>query len=131
MFHCFPHIYCLYNSQYSNFILLPTQGAWNYPIQVTLGPLVGAISAGNCAVIKPSELSPASSKVIADKLPKYLDNDAYQVFDGGVAETTELLKEKFDYIFYTGSSAVGKIIHAAAAKHLTPTTLELGGNIFS
>ncbi|CAH1183793.1 unnamed protein product [Phaedon cochleariae] len=102
-------------------------GAWNYPLQLVLGPLIGAISAGNCVVIKPSELAPRTADFLAKNLPEYLDRDAYQVYEGGAAETTELLKERFDYIFYTGSTEVGKIVHAAAAKHLTPTTLELGG----
>ncbi|XP_018563603.1 aldehyde dehydrogenase, dimeric NADP-preferring [Anoplophora glabripennis] len=102
-------------------------GAWNYPLQLTLGPVCGAISAGNCVVIKPSEVAPAIAKFFADKIPQYLDEDAYQVYLGGIPETTELLKQKFDYIFYTGSTVVGKIIQAAASKHLTPTTLELGG----
>lgn len=102
-------------------------GAWNYPLQLTLLPVAGAIAAGNCVVIKPSEVSPASAKFIAETIPKYLDNECYHVVCGGVEETTELLKLKFDYIFYTGSTRVGKIVHAAANQHLTPVTLELGG----
>lgn len=102
-------------------------GAWNYPLQLTLLPVAGAIAAGNCVIIKPSEVASATAKFIAETIPKYLDNECYHVVVGGVPETTELLKEKFDYIFFTGSSVVGKIVHAAAAKHLTPTTLELGG----
>lgn len=102
-------------------------GAWNYPLQLTLLPVAGAIAAGNCVIIKPSEVSSATAKFIADTIPKYLDRECYHVVVGGVPETTELLKERFDYIFFTGSSTVGKIVHAAAAKHLTPTTLELGG----
>lgn len=102
-------------------------GAWNYPVQLTLGPVCGAIAAGNCVVIKPSEVASATAKFLADTIPKYLDEDAFQVYLGGIPETTELLKQKFDYIFYTGSTMVGKIIQAAASKHLTPTTLELGG----
>ncbi|KAI4456560.1 aldehyde dehydrogenase [Holotrichia oblita] len=102
-------------------------GAWNYPIQLTLIPVSGAIAAGNAVVIKPSEISPASAEFIARTIPKYLDRECYQVMCGGVAETTELLKEKFDYIFFTGNTSVGRIIHAAANKHLTPVTLELGG----
>lgn len=105
-------------------------GAWNYPLQLTLGPVCGAIAAGNCVIIKPSEVAPATAKFFAETIPKYLDEDAYQVYLGGIPETTELLKQKFDYIFYTGSTAVGKIIQTAASKHLTPTTLELGGNTF-
>ncbi|XP_050501793.1 aldehyde dehydrogenase, dimeric NADP-preferring isoform X2 [Diabrotica virgifera virgifera] len=102
-------------------------GAWNYPLQLSLSPVAGAIAAGNCVLLKPSEVAPATSKFLAEYIPKYLDTEAYQVFEGGVAETTELLKQRFDYILYTGSSAVGKIILEAAAKHLTPVTLELGG----
>ncbi|GAB0098231.1 Aldehyde dehydrogenase [Sergentomyia squamirostris] len=102
-------------------------GAWNYPLQLTLLPVAAAISAGNCVVIKPSEISPNCAKFILDKVPRYLDNECYPVVVGGIPETTELLKHKFDYIFFTGSSNVGKIVHAAANKHLTPVTLELGG----
>ncbi|XP_061818938.1 aldehyde dehydrogenase family 3 member A2b [Nerophis lumbriciformis] len=102
-------------------------GAWNYPWAVTMQPLVGAIAAGNAAVIKPSEVSAHTSKVMEELLPLYLDKELYPVVTGGVSETQELLNQKFDHIFYTGSSAVGKVIMAAAAKHLTPVTLELGG----
>lgn len=102
-------------------------GAWNYPVQLTLIPAAGAIAAGNCVVMKPSEVAPASAKVIETLIPKYLDNKCYTVVCGGIPETTELLKEKFDYIFYTGSTGVGKIVRDAANKFLTPTTLELGG----
>ncbi|KAG8338277.1 aldehyde dehydrogenase 3, member A2 [Homalodisca vitripennis] len=102
-------------------------GAWNYPVQLTLLPVAGAIAAGNCVVIKPSEVAPASAKLMADLIPKYLDSECYHVVLGGVAEATELLKHKFDYIFYTGSTTVGKIVRAAANEHLTPVTLELGG----
>ncbi|XP_063704797.1 aldehyde dehydrogenase, dimeric NADP-preferring-like [Culicoides brevitarsis] len=102
-------------------------GAWNYPLQLTLVPVQAAIAAGNCVVIKPSEHASHVAKFLADTIPKYLDNDCYQVICGGIPETTDLLKNKFDYIFYTGSTRVGQIIHAAANKHLTPVTLELGG----
>lgn len=102
-------------------------GAWNYPLQLTMVPVAGAIAAGNCVVIKPSEIAPATAELIAQLVPKYLDKSCYQVYVGGIPETTELLKERFDYIFYTGSTVVGKIVQAAASKHLTPTTLELGG----
>ncbi|WP_444931986.1 aldehyde dehydrogenase family protein [Microbulbifer sp. SSSA002] len=102
-------------------------GAWNYPLQLLLSPLVAAIAAGNCAVVKPSELSPATSRLIAQLLPRYLDSDAFACIEGGVAETTALLEQRWDHIMYTGGSRVGKIIMAAAAKHLTPVTLELGG----
>jgi len=102
-------------------------GAWNFPLHLTLAPVLPAIAAGNCVIIKPSEIAPATAKVIAEILPKYLDQSCIQVVLGGVPETTSLLKERFDYIFYTGSTPVGKIIGAAANKHLTPCTLELGG----
>ncbi|KAK7068573.1 aldehyde dehydrogenase 3, member A2 [Halocaridina rubra] len=102
-------------------------GAWNYPAQLTLIPAAGAMAAGNTVVMKPSEVSPATAKVIETLVPKYLDNDCYPVVCGGIPETTELLKERFDYIFYTGSTGVGKIVREAANKYLTPTTLELGG----
>lgn len=102
-------------------------GAWNYPIQLMFAPVVGAIAAGNCVIIKPSEVASACASLIAELSPNYLDPACYQVYLGGVEETTELLKERFDYIFYTGSTIVGKIVHQAASKYLTPTTLELGG----
>lgn len=102
-------------------------GAWNYPFQLTVLPLVGAISAGDCAIVKPSEVSPETSHLLAQLLPRYLDNSCYEVIEGGVDETTFLLSEKFDFIFYTGSPAVGKIVYEAAAKNLTPCVLELGG----
>ncbi|XP_055992854.1 aldehyde dehydrogenase family 3 member A2 isoform X2 [Sorex fumeus] len=102
-------------------------GAWNYPIVLTIQPLIGAIAAGNAAIIKPSELSENTAKVLAKLLPQYLDQDLYVVINGGVPETTELLKQRFDHILYTGNTAVGKIVMEAAAKYLTPVTLELGG----
>jgi aldehyde dehydrogenase (NAD+) len=102
-------------------------GAWNYPIQLTLGPLVAAIAAGNCVVIKPSELAAHSSELLAKLIPQYLDNQGICVIEGAVDETTELLQQPFDHILYTGGEAVAKIVMSAAAKHLTPVTLELGG----
>ncbi|KAF7997453.1 hypothetical protein HCN44_006024 [Aphidius gifuensis] len=102
-------------------------GAWNYPIQLTLVPLLGAIAAGNCAILKPSEISSASSELLANLIPQYLDKECYHVVTGGVKETSEILKQRFDYIFYTGSTNVGKIVREAANKYLTPVTLELGG----
>jgi aldehyde dehydrogenase (NAD+) len=101
--------------------------AWNYPLSLALSPLAGALAAGNCAVVKPSEVAARSSALLAELLPKYVDSDAVRVIEGGVPETTELLTQRFDHILYTGSTAVGRIIMAAAAKHLTPVTLELGG----
>jgi aldehyde dehydrogenase (NAD+) len=100
---------------------------WNYPILLTMGPLVGAIAAGNCVVIKPSEISANTSGVIARCLRDFLDNDAVAVVEGRVKEATELLKERFDHILFTGGTEVGRIVMEAAARHLTPVTLELGG----
>ena len=100
---------------------------WNYPMQLLLAPLVAALAAGNTVVLKPSEVAPATAAVMAELIPKYLDSRVVRVVTGGVAETTELLAEKFDHIFYTGNGAVGRIVMAAASKHLTPVTLELGG----
>lgn len=102
-------------------------GSWNYPLHISLAPLAGAIAAGNCAIVKPSEISPHSASVIEQLLPRYINHDCFKVVTGGVSETTELLKERFDYIFYTGSTNVGKIIREAANRYLTPCTLELGG----
>jgi aldehyde dehydrogenase (NAD+) len=100
---------------------------WNYPLMLSLSPLIGAMAAGNAAVLKPSELAPATSAALAELLPRYLDSSAIAVVEGGVPETTALLEERFDTIFYTGNGRVGRIVAAAAAKHLTPVTLELGG----
>ncbi len=100
---------------------------WNYPFQLLLAPLVAAIGAGNCAVLKPSEISPNVSRVVATWLPRYVDQGCVQVIEGAVKETTALLEERFDHIFYTGNGTVGRIVMQAAAKHLTPVTLELGG----
>ena len=102
-------------------------GAWNYPLQLTLAGLAAAISAGNCVVIKPSELAPATSEVIARRVPEYLDNDCVKIIEGAVPETTALLELPWDHILYTGGGNVGRIVMTAAAKHLTPITLELGG----
>ncbi|MGA5497946.1 aldehyde dehydrogenase family protein [Streptomyces cinereoruber] len=98
---------------------------WNYPLTLTLNPLVGVLAAGNAAVVKPSELAPATSALLADLLPRYLE--AVAVVEGAVEETTLLLAQRFDHIFYTGNGTVGRIVAAAAAKNLTPVTLELGG----
>ena len=102
-------------------------GAWNYPLHLTLAPLVSAIAAGNCAVIKPSEHAPHTSAVIAAGLGSYLDRNAVCVIEGGVEKARGLLIERFDYIFYTGNRTTGREVMSAAAKYLTPVTLELGG----
>jgi len=100
---------------------------WNYPLSMVMAPLVGAVAAGNCAVMKPSEITTHTSAAIAGILPRYLDQDAFAVVEGGIPETTELLEQAFDHILYTGNERVARIIMTAAAKHLTPVTLELGG----
>lgn len=100
---------------------------WNYPIQLLLSPLTAALAAGNCAVLKPSELTPACAALMAKLIPEYLDREAVRVVEGGIDETTALLRERWDHIFFTGGGAVGRIVMEAAAKHLTPVTLELGG----
>lgn len=100
---------------------------WNYPIHLALAPLIAAIAAGNCAVIKPSELTPASSAVLAELLPQYVDPSAVVVVEGGAEASLGLLDQRVDHCFFTGSPAVGSVIMAAAAPHLTPVTLELGG----
>ena len=100
---------------------------WNYPVQLLLAPLIPALAAGNTAVVKPSEVTPTVADTLADLVPRYLDGRVVSVVTGGVDETTALLDERFDHIFYTGNGAVGRIVMAAAAKQLTPVTLELGG----
>jgi aldehyde dehydrogenase (NAD+) len=100
---------------------------WNFPVQLTLSPLIGAISAGNCTIIKPSEHSPATSQLLAEIFTNDFPENYIAVVQGGVTVSTALLKEKFDYIFFTGSPDVGKKVMAAAAENLIPITLELGG----
>jgi aldehyde dehydrogenase (NAD+) len=100
---------------------------WNYPVQLLFGPLVGALAAGNAAVLKPSEVVPHVSDAIGRLVPKYLDPEAIAVVQGGVVETTALLRERFDHIFYTGNGNVARHVMEAAARTLTPVTLELGG----
>ncbi|MEO6531773.1 MAG: aldehyde dehydrogenase family protein [Specibacter sp.] len=99
---------------------------WNYPIQLLLAPVIGALAAGNTVVAKPSEMAPASSAALARWVPEYLAG-AVTIVEGGVPETTSLLEQRFDHIFYTGNGQVGRIVMSAAAKNLTPVTLELGG----
>lgn len=100
---------------------------WNYPLQLTIAPLIAAISAGDCAVVKPSRYSPATSAAIEKMLGQYFDREYISVFQGGSQVNTELLTLKYDHIFFTGSPHVGRIVMEAAAKNLTPVTLELGG----
>ncbi|ACK61327.1 aldehyde dehydrogenase [Bacillus cereus group sp. MYBK249-1] len=100
---------------------------WNYPFQLAIAPLVGALAAGNTIVLKPSELTPSVSKVLKRMLDELFPEELVAVVEGGVEESTSLLREPFDYIFFTGSVGVGKVVMEAAAKQLTPLTLELGG----
>ncbi len=100
---------------------------WNFPVQLALGPLIPSLAAGNCVVIKPSEVASATSAVLAELLPRYLDTACVRVVEGAVPETTALLEQRFDHVFYTGGEQVGRVVMAAAARHLTPVTLELGG----
>lgn len=102
-------------------------GPWNYPVVLTLGPLIAALAAGDCAVLKPSELAPATSAMLARLVPKYFDPEAVAVVEGDAAVTQELLAQGFDHAIFTGGTEVGKKIMAAAAPTLTPVTLELGG----
>ncbi|OAY65608.1 aldehyde dehydrogenase family 3 member H1-like [Ananas comosus] len=101
--------------------------AWNYPFLLSIDPIVGAVAAGNAVVLKPSELAPATSSLFAKILPEYVDNSCIKVVEGAVPETTALLEQEWDKIFYTGNGKVARIVMAAAAKHLTPVVLELGG----
>ena len=100
---------------------------WNYPIQLSIAPLVGALAAGNSVLLKPSELAQASSALLAKLIPEYFDPQVVAVVEGGVKVSTELLAMKWDHIFFTGSTRVGRVVMEAAAQHLTPVTLELGG----
>lgn len=102
-------------------------GPWNYPINLMLAPLVGAIAAGNCSILKPSEIAPHTSSVLAKIIHKTFDSSFITVVEGGVETNKDLLAESFDHIFFTGGTGVGKIVMSAAAQHLTPVTLELGG----
>lgn len=100
---------------------------WNYPVHLLLLPMAAAIAAGNCVVGKPSELAPATSAAVARLAARYLDADAVTMVEGGIEETQDLLVQRFDTIFYTGNARVGRLVMEAAARHLTPVTLELGG----
>jgi aldehyde dehydrogenase (NAD+) len=102
-------------------------GAWNFPFVLNLCPLYSAIAAGCCAMVKPSELTPVSQNLLAELVPKYLDSDAIRVVTGGPKETSSMLERKYNQIFFTGSNKIAGNVVAAAAKHLTPVVLELGG----
>ena len=100
---------------------------WNYPLQLSLLPVATAVAAGNSVVVKPSELAPATARAMAEILPRYVDERVVRVVEGAIPETTALLEQRWDHIFYTGNGTVGRVIMRAAAEHLTPVTLELGG----
>lgn len=102
-------------------------GAWNYPFYLTLGPAVGAIAAGNAVVLKPSEIASASAALMAELVPRYLDNDAIAVVEGDGAVSQELIAQGFDRVLFTGGTEIGRKVYEGAAPHLTPVTLELGG----
>lgn len=102
-------------------------GAWNYPYQLSFAPVIAAIAAGNTVILKPSELPSNTSRVMAELINSHFETAFFHVVEGGISETTALLEQRFDKIFFTGSPNVGRIVYQAAAKHLTPVTLELGG----
>ena len=114
----------IYYEPYGNTLII---GAWNYPYQLSLVPCISAIAAGNTVMLKPSELASNSAQAMNELIDENFSDEFFKLVQGGVEETTELLKLKFDKIFFTGSPAVGKIVYQAAAKCLTPVTLELGG----
>jgi len=120
----FPSRDFIYKEPYGRVLII---APWNYPFQLALCPLIAAIAAGNSVVLKPSELTPNTSKIIAKIIEKTFDVNHAEAIEGGVAISQELLSQRWDYIFFTGSVAVGKIIAKAAAENLTPVTLELGG----
>ncbi len=102
-------------------------GPWNYPLNLNIAPLIASMSAGNCSIIKPSELAPATSTAMAEMIAEYFEPSYITVVEGGVEKSKELLEKKFDYIFFTGGTKIGKIVMEKASKYLTPVTLELGG----
>lgn len=102
-------------------------GAWNYPFYLTLGPAVGALAAGNAVILKPSEIAPASSRLMAELIPRYLDRDAVAVIEGDGMVSQELISQGLDRVMFTGGTEIGRKVYEGAAKHLTPVTLELGG----
>jgi len=120
----FPSSSRIYKEPYGTVLLI---APWNYPFQLVFSPLIGAVAAGNTVVIKPSEHSAHTSKVVSEIIAKVFDPGHVCVIEGEVAVAAKLLRERWDYIFFTGSIAVGKIVAKAAAEHLTPATLELGG----
>jgi aldehyde dehydrogenase (NAD+) len=120
----FPSTDKIYAEPYGNVLII---APWNYPYQLSLSPLIGAVAAGNTVVLKPSELTPHTSKLLEDIITTVFNPDYVSVILGDATIAQKLLAQRWDYIFFTGSVAVGKIVAKAAAEHLTPTTLELGG----
>ncbi len=120
----FPSTDVIYSEPYGTILII---APWNYPFQLALMPLIGAITAGNTVVLKPSELTPHTSKIITEIVTNVFDDSHATTVEGAIEVSQQLLKEKWDYIFFTGSISVGKIIYKAAADYLTPVTLELGG----
>ncbi|SHO44348.1 aldehyde dehydrogenase [Anaerocolumna xylanovorans] len=120
----FPASGSIYKEPYGIVLVM---APWNYPVQLSLAPLAGAVAAGNCVILKPSEYAPNSSAVMRKIIKETFPEKYIAVVEGGMEVNKELLQNKFDYIFFTGSVSVGKIIMEEAAKHLTPVTLELGG----
>ena len=114
----------IHNEPLGNILVI---GAWNYPYQLSLSPIVAALAAGNCCILKPSEIAENTMKVMAKIINKNFPPEYLHVYEGGIDETTELLKLKFDKIFFTGSTKIGNIVYKAAAENLTPVVLELGG----
>jgi aldehyde dehydrogenase (NAD+) len=114
----------IYYEPYGVVLIINT---WNYPFVLCFKPLIGALAAGNCCIVKPSEVAPTASKVLAEIINTCFEKDYCCAIEGGIEEATGLLEQRFDFILYTGSTKVGKIVAQAAARHLTPTVLELGG----
>lgn len=102
-------------------------GAWNFPVLLVLQPMIAAIAAGCAMILKPSDMAPACQDLMMELIPQYLDSDAIRCVSAGPQEMQHILERRFDHIFYTGSGNIAKIVYTAAAKHLTPVTLELGG----
>ena len=120
----FPSKDYIYKEPYGKVLII---APWNYPFQLALCPLISAVAAGNQVVVKPSELTPKTSEIIVKIIHKVFDKNHVEVVEGGIEVSQKLLSERWDYIFFTGSVAVGKIVAQAAAENLTPVTLELGG----
>ncbi len=120
----FPSTDKIYKEPYGTVLII---APWNYPFQLVFAPLIGALAAGNTAVIKPSEITPNTSRIISEIVTSVFEPEHVLVVEGGIPVSQELLAEKWDYIFFTGSTHVGRIVYESAAKHLCPVTLELGG----